>query len=54
MEIHEKLKKRRLDLGLSIAQVAELCDVHISTVARWESGEIENMKTGFASVSLWR
>ena len=44
MEIHEKLKKRRLDLGLSIAQVAEMCDVHISTVARWESGEIENMK----------
>lgn len=44
MQIYEKLKKRRLDLGLTLEQVADHCGVNSSTVARWESGEIENMR----------
>lgn len=44
MQIYEKLKKRRLDMGLTLEQVADHCGVNSSTVARWESGEIENMR----------
>ena len=38
------IKKRRLQLGLSVAQVAEAVGVAAPTVSRWESGNIQNMK----------
>lgn len=39
-----KLKERRLELDLTLEEVGEKCGVSKSTVMKWESGEIENMK----------
>lgn len=44
MEIHKKIKKRRLELGLTLEKVANYVGVSKATVSRWESGEIENMR----------
>ena len=38
------LKDRRLELGLSLRDVAQIVGVNASTVNRWESGEIDDMK----------
>lgn len=38
------LKDRRLKLGLSLRDVAQIVGVNASTVNRWESGEIDDMK----------
>ena len=38
------IKKRRLELGLLINQVADAVGVSAATVSRWESGHIQNMK----------
>lgn len=40
----EYLKNRRLDLGLSLRDVAQIAGVNASTVKRWEDGRIEDMK----------
>src|SRR5262245_32015085 len=37
----EELKKRRKDLKLTQGVLAEILGVNISTVQRWESGEIK-------------
>lgn len=42
--IGEKIKKRRLDLDLSLQKVADSCGVDRSTVLRWENGDVKNMK----------
>ena len=39
-----KLKDRRIELGLTMDEVAEIVGVSKSTVSKWESGHIENMK----------
>jgi transcriptional regulator with XRE-family HTH domain len=44
MEIKDKLKNRRIDLGLTLKQVANATGVSEGTISRWESGEIENMR----------
>ena len=44
MEIHKKIKQRRLELGLTLEKVANYVGVSKATVSRWESGEIENMR----------
>lgn len=44
MGIGDKIKKRRIDLGLTLESVASYVGVSISTVSRWERGEIDNMK----------
>ena len=44
MEIHNKIKQRRLELGLTLEKVANYVGVSKATVSRWESGEIENMR----------
>lgn len=44
MIINERLKARRLELGLTMAEVAEIVGVSEATVSRWESGNIGNMK----------
>lgn len=44
MVINEKLKARRLELGLTMAEVANIVGVSEATVSRWESGNIGNMK----------
>ena len=38
------LKKRRRELGLTLEEVAKMCNVGKSTVRKWETGIIENMK----------
>ena len=38
MELKDKLKKLRLDLGLTQSQLAEKLFVSRSTVAKWENG----------------
>ena len=44
MKINDFLKNRRLELGLTMKQVAKAVQVSEGTVSRWESGEIENMR----------
>jgi len=39
-----ELKKRRLSLGLTLENVGDLVGVTKSTVRKWETGDIENMK----------
>ena len=41
--IGNKLKNRRLDLGLTLEDVGQAVGVGRSTVQRWESGLIKNM-----------
>lgn len=41
------IKIRREELGLDQRDIAEACGVAISTVSRWESGDIENMKRSY-------
>ena len=38
------IKNRRLELGLTMKQVADAVGVSEATVSRWESGEIANMR----------
>ena len=42
--INDTIKHRRLELGLTMREVADRCHVSEATVSRWESGDIENMK----------
>ena len=44
MEIREKLKQRRLELNLTMADVAKAVGVSEATVSRWESGNIADMR----------
>ncbi len=41
---NDSLKKRRKELGLTMAQVAEYVGVSEATISRWESGNIANMR----------
>ena len=44
MKNRDVLKNRRLELGLTMKQVADIVGVSEATVSRWESGDIENMR----------
>lgn len=44
MEIYQKLKERRKELGLTMLEIAQKIGVSEATVSRWESGDIANMK----------
>lgn len=44
MEVNDAIKKRRIELGLLMQDVAEAVGVSEATVSRWESGHIDNMK----------
>ncbi len=44
MNIGEKLKIRRKELGLTMLQVAKRTGVSEATISRWESGDIANMR----------
>ncbi len=44
MEINELIKSRRLELHLTLKQVADAAGVSEATVSRWESGSIGNMR----------
>ena len=43
-EIGKKISQRRKELGLTMEQVGEAVGVGKSTVQRWESGQIQNMR----------
>lgn len=42
--LQERLKKRRQQLGLTLAQIADQIGVKEATVQRYESGAIQNIK----------
>ena len=44
MEIKDKIKQRRLELGLTLEEVATAVGVAKSTVKKWESGQIASMR----------
>ena len=44
IEVMDFIKKRRLKLGLSYAELGKLCEVDKTTVRKWELGLIENMR----------
>lgn len=44
MAINEILRNRRIELGLSMKELAEKVGVSEGTISRWESGKIEDMK----------
>lgn len=44
MDLGERIKNRRLDLGLTLEEVGNIAGVSKSTVMKWETGFIENMK----------
>ncbi|MGM9519508.1 MAG: helix-turn-helix domain-containing protein [Phascolarctobacterium sp.] len=44
MEIKDILKNRRLERNMSLKDVADKVGVTISTISRWESGDISNMR----------
>ena len=44
MDLNILIKNRREELGLTMKEVADACEVSESTVSRWESGGIGNMK----------
>ena len=44
MDIGAKLKNRRLSLGLTLEEVGNAVGVGKSTVRKWETGDIANMR----------
>lgn len=44
MTLGKKLKDRRLKLGLTLDEVGKMVGVSKSTVMKWETGHIENMR----------
>lgn len=43
MEVYERIKARREELGLSVSDVAKALGVHRSTVYRYENNDIDKM-----------
>jgi transcriptional regulator with XRE-family HTH domain len=44
MNIGDKIKKLRIERGLTMKEVATKVEVSEATISRWESGDIANMK----------
>ena len=44
MNISNFIKTKRIELGLTMKNVADYVGVSEGTISRWESGEIKNMK----------
>lgn len=44
MDVNQKLKNRRVELGLTMLEVAKKVGVSEATISRWESGDIANMR----------
>lgn len=42
--LSEKIRKRRLELGLSVSQVASMIGLTRQTVNSWENGNISSLK----------
>lgn len=44
MEFNQLVKKRRIELGLTMEDLARRVGVSKATIQRWESGEIKNVR----------
>lgn len=44
MELQDVIRTRRAELGLTLEQVASACGVGKSIVAKWERGEVKNIR----------
>ena len=44
LNIGKKIHDRRIQLGLTLEQVGDYCGVGKSTVRKWETGQIANMR----------
>ena len=44
MEVKDIIREKRIELGMTMKQLADKVGVHEGTISRWESGEIANMK----------
>lgn len=44
MELKDILRNRRIELGLTLEEIAQLVEVVPATISRWESGAIANMR----------
>lgn len=44
METKDIIKNKRIELGLTLADIADAVGVSAATVSRWESGDIANMR----------
>ncbi len=44
MDIQDKIKSRREELGLTYEEIGKIVGVSKSTVRKWETGMIENMR----------
>lgn len=44
MDIGERIRKRRKELGMTLEEVGKIVGVGKSTVRKWETGMIRNMK----------
>lgn len=44
MKTNELIKMRRLELNMTMKELAQKVGVNEGTISRWESGDIENMK----------
>ena len=51
MDMGEKMKMLRLQLGLTLEEVGNRVGVGKSTVRKWENGEIANMSAGQTSTA---
>ena len=43
MEWKDRIKSRRIDLGLTLEKVAQAVGVSAATISRWERGEISSL-----------
>lgn len=44
MDIGKRIYNRRIELGLSLSQLGNKVGVSKSTISRWETGKIENLR----------
>lgn len=44
MELQDVIRIRRLQLGLTLEQIAQACGVGKSIVAKWERGDVKNIR----------
>ena len=49
MSVKDIIREKRLELGMTMKEVADKVGVSEATISRWESGEIENMRRGAIS-----
>lgn len=46
MNVKDIIREKRIELGMTMKEVADKAGVSEATISRWESGEIANMRRG--------